>query len=157
MCSSDLIHVWSNVPTTLIIRSSDTEYVDQCVTLTPSSVVSLEQAPLVSGVEKINGTRRPVVRLPPLLALGGLRGRNPLLVVSCVTTGEFPNRLLLFVFRLASHGITHHHANIVESHNLLFFRTFGVCLLHEACFLTLPKHISEKKTFGRPGPNAQPA
>ena len=28
--------------------------VDQCVTLTPSSFVSPEQAPLVSGVEKIN-------------------------------------------------------------------------------------------------------
>ena len=62
MCDS-LIHVRSNasstdgvatIPTTLIIRSSDTEYVDQCVTLTPSSFVSPEQAPLVGGVEKIN-------------------------------------------------------------------------------------------------------
>ena len=32
-------------------------YVDQCVTLTPSSFVSPEQAPLVSGVEKINMER----------------------------------------------------------------------------------------------------
>ena len=29
------------------------EYVDQCVTLTPSSFVSPEQAPLVSGIEKL--------------------------------------------------------------------------------------------------------
>ena len=34
------------------------EYVDQCVTLTPSSFVSPEQAPLVSGVEKINMERK---------------------------------------------------------------------------------------------------
>ena len=33
------------------------EYVDQCVTLTPSSFVSPEQAPLVRGVEKINMER----------------------------------------------------------------------------------------------------
>ena len=44
----------ATTPTTLIIRSSDIEYVDQCVTLTPSSFVSPEPAPLVSGVEKIN-------------------------------------------------------------------------------------------------------
>ena len=47
----------ATIPSTLIICSSDTEYVDQCVTLTPSSFVSLEQAPLVSGVEKINMER----------------------------------------------------------------------------------------------------
>ena len=44
----------ATIPTTLTIRSSDTEYVDQCVTLTPSSFVSPEQASLVSGVDKIN-------------------------------------------------------------------------------------------------------
>ena len=47
----------ATIPTTLIICSSDTEYVDQCVTLTPSSFVSPEQATLVSGVEKINMER----------------------------------------------------------------------------------------------------
>ena len=47
----------ATIPTTLTIRSSDTEYVDQCVTLTPSSFVSPEQTPLVSGVEKINMER----------------------------------------------------------------------------------------------------
>ena len=47
----------ATIPSTLIIRSSDTEYVDQCVTLTPSCFVSQEQAPLVSGVEKINMDR----------------------------------------------------------------------------------------------------
>ena len=31
--------------------------VDQCVTLTPSSFVSPEQTPLVSGVEKVNMER----------------------------------------------------------------------------------------------------
>ena len=49
-----VLDVVATIPTTLIIRSSDTEYVDQCVTLTPSSFVSPEQAPLVSGVQKIN-------------------------------------------------------------------------------------------------------
>ena len=44
----------ATIPSTLIIHSSYTGYVDQCVTLTPSSFVSPEQAPLVSGVEKIN-------------------------------------------------------------------------------------------------------
>ena len=39
----------ATIPSTLIIRSSDIEYVDQCVTLTPSSFVSPDQAPLVSG------------------------------------------------------------------------------------------------------------
>ena len=43
----------ATIPSTLIIRSSDIGHVDQCVTLTPS-FVSPEQAPLVSGVEKIN-------------------------------------------------------------------------------------------------------
>ena len=55
-----MLSVWNGVatiPTTLIIRSSDIEYVHQCVTLTPSSFVSPEQAPLVSGVEKINMER----------------------------------------------------------------------------------------------------
>ena len=47
----------STIPSTLIIRSSDTEFVDQCVTLTPSSFVSPEQTLLVSGVEKINMDR----------------------------------------------------------------------------------------------------
>ena len=40
----------ATILTTLIIRSSDTKYVDQCVTLTPSSFVSPEQPPLVSGL-----------------------------------------------------------------------------------------------------------
>ena len=44
----------ATIPTTPIILSSDNEYVDQCVTLTPSSFVSPEQTPLVGGVEKIN-------------------------------------------------------------------------------------------------------
>ena len=43
----------ATIPTTLIIRSSDTEYVDRCVTLTPSCFVSPEQAPLVGGVDEI--------------------------------------------------------------------------------------------------------
>ena len=47
----------ATIPSTLIIRSSDTEYVNQCVTLTSSSFVSPEQTPLVSGVEKINMER----------------------------------------------------------------------------------------------------
>ena len=52
-----MLRVWDGVatiPTTLISCSSDTKYVDECVTLTPSSFVSPEQAPLVIGVEKIN-------------------------------------------------------------------------------------------------------
>ena len=55
-----MLWVWDGVatiPSTLIIRSSDTEYVDQCVTFTPSSFVSPDQGPLVSGVEKINMER----------------------------------------------------------------------------------------------------
>ena len=47
----------ATIPTTMIICSSDIEYVDQCVTLTPSSFVSPDQAPPVSGVEKINMER----------------------------------------------------------------------------------------------------
>ena len=47
----------ATIPTTHVIRSSGTEYVDQCVTLNPSSFVSPEQTPLVSGVEKINMER----------------------------------------------------------------------------------------------------
>ena len=47
----------ATIPSTLIILSSDTEYVDQCVTLNPSSFVSPEQSPLVSGVEKISMER----------------------------------------------------------------------------------------------------
>ena len=52
-----MLCVWDGVatiPNTLIIRSSDTEYVDQCGTLTPSHFVSPEQALLVSGFDKIN-------------------------------------------------------------------------------------------------------
>ena len=70
------------------------EYVDQCVTFTPSSFVSPESASLVSGVEKINLKPEESIDsllLPPGL-VGGLRGRNPLLVVSSVTPGDlFPN------------------------------------------------------------------
>ena len=47
----------ATIPSTLIIRSSGNEYMDQCVTFTPSSFVSPEQAPLVSGVEKIDMER----------------------------------------------------------------------------------------------------
>ena len=92
----------ATIPSTLIIRSSDTEYVDQCVALTPSGFVSPEQAPLVGGVEKINLKHEESIvslLLPPGL-VGGLRGRNPLLVVSSVTPGGFipPISLVGFLF-----------------------------------------------------------
>ena len=78
------------------------------MTLTPSSFVSPEQAPLVSGVEKINLDEKTYsTTFPSLLALGGLRGRNPLLVVSSVTPGGFSPKLEFDCF---SFGIALHHA-----------------------------------------------
>ena len=52
------------------------------------------QEALVSGVEEINlkPEESIVGLLPSPVAVGGLRGRNPLLVVSSVTPGGFrPN------------------------------------------------------------------
>ena len=73
------------------------------MTLTPSSKVRSklcfetfafsfgypEPPPFVSGVEEINlkPEESKVGLLPSPVAVGGLRGRNPLLVVSSVTPG----------------------------------------------------------------------
>ena len=50
-----------------------------------------EPESLVSGVEKINWKNEESIvgLLPPPGLVGGLRGRNPLLVVSSVTPGGF--------------------------------------------------------------------
>ena len=70
---------------------------------------SPEPASLVSGVEEINLKHEESIvslLLPPGL-VGGLRGRNPLLVVSSVTPGGFlPIRVCVFV--CSSFGIMHH-------------------------------------------------
>ena len=71
------------------------------------------QESLVSGVEEINWKHEESIvepLLPPGL-VGGLRGRNPLLVVSYVTPRVFPivvlHRFLLRI--IASSGIMHLH------------------------------------------------
>ena len=64
-----------------------------------------EQELLVSGVEKINTTEKKdsivyLALLPPTVAW--ISGRDPLLVVSVVTSRVFPQIRFLFIFLFAS-------------------------------------------------------
>ena len=125
-CSGTSIIVWVldgliTQPLPLLFDLYDgLEY--QCVTLTPSGFVSPEPTPLVKwcretllgGVEEIDLKHEESIvslLLPPGL-VGGLRGRNPLLVVSFVTPRRSPYSFVCLFpsSHRASHIIMHHRA-----------------------------------------------
>ena len=89
-----------------------------------------EQEPLVSGVEKINMEEEDSIvylaLLPPTVAW--ISGRDPLLVVSVVMPGGFPQiSFCLFLF------LHHHDISIIASHifgnkNYFFIKPYFILL-----------------------------